>query len=235
MIGAGTETGPRAGEAGWELAQRMAQRLGIDALNAVGSFTASGAPIWLRYGMKPVWVDAYLRQRMFEVDPVISWLGTRSQSAEFSGAELALSENPRARDMAALLREHGYGHLVAHKWSDGSVTKSVLLCTRARAQEVLPPETLAILPAVSAMMAAQLSAPESGQGFQGVAYRPLSGRERDVLCLLAAGLDNRRIAEKLGLAEVTVRMHLAKAREKMGAATREQALVLAMARGLLGL
>ena len=64
-------------------------------------------------------------------------------------------------------------------------------------------------------------------------YRLLTPREHDVLCFLASGLSNDEIAYRMGLAEVTVRLHIKKAREKMGAKTREQAIALAMKRGLL--
>lgn len=61
----------------------------------------------------------------------------------------------------------------------------------------------------------------------------LTARERDVLCLLANGLLNARIAERLGIAEPTVRRHMISAREKLGCATREQAVAVAITRGLI--
>ena len=60
-------------------------------------------------------------------------------------------------------------------------------------------------------------------------------REKDVLRYLAAGLRNDAIASKLGIAEITVRMHITSARRKLGAATREQAIALAMRSGQLQL
>jgi len=42
-----------------------------------------------------------------------------------------------------------------------------------------------------------------------------------------------RIAEKTGLAEITVSKHFRTARQKLRAATREQALIIAMQHGLL--
>jgi len=53
----------------------------------------------------------------------------------------------------------------------------------------------------------------------------LSGREADVLQLLAAGLRSQEIAHELGLALVTVELHLRNARIKLGARTRDQALL----------
>lgn len=65
------------------------------------------------------------------------------------------------------------------------------------------------------------------------AQRRLSPRERECLLWLAAGLRNDRIAERLGIATATVALHLARARRKLGAATREQALAKALSLGLL--
>jgi DNA-binding CsgD family transcriptional regulator len=61
----------------------------------------------------------------------------------------------------------------------------------------------------------------------------LSRRERECLLWLAAGLRNDRIAERLGIARATVELHLARARRKLGAATREQALAKALCFGLI--
>ena len=61
----------------------------------------------------------------------------------------------------------------------------------------------------------------------------LSPREREALLWLAAGLRNDRIAERMGITNPTVELHLANARRKLGAATREQALVRALVFGLV--
>lgn len=53
----------------------------------------------------------------------------------------------------------------------------------------------------------------------------LSPREVQCLDLLGEGLRVKAIATELDLAEVTVEMHLKNARQKLGAATREQALL----------
>lgn len=55
---------------------------------------------------------------------------------------------------------------------------------------------------------------------------PLSGRERQCLELLSEGMRTKAIARDLGLAAVTVELHLRNARAKLGAQTRDQALML---------
>lgn len=64
--------------------------------------------------------------------------------------------------------------------------------------------------------------------------RPLSGREREVLGLLAEGLSGAAIAERLVLSPETVRTHVRNAMDKLGASTRSQAVVVALERGEIG-
>ncbi|WP_249423737.1 response regulator transcription factor [Nocardioides coralli] len=61
----------------------------------------------------------------------------------------------------------------------------------------------------------------------------LSDREHEVLVLLADGLSAGEIAPKLHLSESTVKSHVARIYQKLGAANRAQALVTAMRIGLL--
>ncbi len=61
----------------------------------------------------------------------------------------------------------------------------------------------------------------------------LSEREHDVLVLLADGLSAAEIAPRLHLSESTVKSHVARIYQKLGAANRAQALVTAMRIGLL--
>ena len=53
-------------------------------------------------------------------------------------------------------------------------------------------------------------------------YELLSAREREVIERVAAGRLNKQIAAELGLSEVTVKVHRAKAMRKMGATTLAQ-------------
>jgi DNA-binding CsgD family transcriptional regulator len=59
----------------------------------------------------------------------------------------------------------------------------------------------------------------------------LSPREREVLVWLASGLRTAEIAHRMGIETVTVGYHLQRARRKLGARTREQALVIALRGG----
>lgn len=65
--------------------------------------------------------------------------------------------------------------------------------------------------------------------------RELSGREVEVVRLLADGLSNRSIAEALFLSEATVKTHLVRVYRKLGADNRAAAVSEAVRRGLLDL
>ena len=62
---------------------------------------------------------------------------------------------------------------------------------------------------------------------------PLTGRETEVLELLAEGLSNKGIAARLGISDQTVKFHVASIGGKLGAANRTDAVRLALRRGLL--
>lgn len=63
----------------------------------------------------------------------------------------------------------------------------------------------------------------------------LTDREQDVLDLLAEGLSNQRIADRLGISPHTVKFHIASIYDKLDARTRTQAVRHALDRGLLHL
>jgi two-component system nitrate/nitrite response regulator NarL len=61
----------------------------------------------------------------------------------------------------------------------------------------------------------------------------LTERERETLALLAEGLANRAIAERLGITERTVKFHVAEILARLGASNRAQAVAIAKARGIV--
>ena len=61
----------------------------------------------------------------------------------------------------------------------------------------------------------------------------LTPREREVLALVAEGLPNKLIADRLNISEHTVKFHVAALLSKLGAQSRTEAVVLAARRGLL--
>jgi len=83
---------------------------------------------------------------------------------------------------------------------------------------------VALSPAIAAQLVARMQKP---------AAATLTPRETEVLRLVAEGLSNRVIGERLFLGEATVKTHLLRTFEKLGVNDRTRAVTLAMERGLL--
>jgi DNA-binding NarL/FixJ family response regulator len=64
---------------------------------------------------------------------------------------------------------------------------------------------------------------------------PLTPRELDVLNLIALGLPNKAIADRLGISDQTVKFHVASIISKLGASNRTEAVRVAVRRGLIAL
>lgn len=101
---------------------------------------------------------------------------------------------------------------------------SAIELARAIRQAVAGQTTLA-LEATQALVEAQVQAPRA-------AY-DLTDRELEVLALLAEGLNNRQIAQKLYLSHNTIKSHISNILMKMGASGRVEAVAQALKRGLL--
>jgi DNA-binding NarL/FixJ family response regulator len=83
--------------------------------------------------------------------------------------------------------------------------------------------------AVLGFLRADAAAPERDSVFSG-----LSGRERQVLSLMAEGLSNTDIAERMSISEKTVRNHASNLFDKLGVWSRAQAIVFARDHGFSG-
>jgi DNA-binding NarL/FixJ family response regulator len=64
---------------------------------------------------------------------------------------------------------------------------------------------------------------------------PLTARELEVLALMAEGLPNKRIAERLAISDQTVKFHVASIGGKLNALNRTDAVRRGLQRGLISL
>jgi two-component system, NarL family, response regulator YdfI len=61
----------------------------------------------------------------------------------------------------------------------------------------------------------------------------LTRRELEVLAMLAEGMGNRQIADRLGLSNHTIKFHIASILDKLGASTRTEAVTVGLRMGLI--
>ena len=65
------------------------------------------------------------------------------------------------------------------------------------------------------------------------ALQEITPREIEILRMLARGLMNKEIAAELAISEHTVKFHISSILDKLGAATRTEAVTLGIRRGLI--
>lgn len=139
-----------------------------------------------------------------------------------------LAECPRSRVLVLTAREEGdYVIRLLQAGALGYLRKTAALdelleairCV-ARGESVLPPE-------IASVVVRHLA----GEGSAEPEAAPLTGRELEVLELAAQGLTNYEIAQRLIISVRTVEAHLTHVYNKMGVASRTEAVVRAMQRG----
>lgn len=115
--------------------------------------------------------------------------------------------------------EAGVAGFVSKSRGLGELTSAVRAA--AAGEAVISPEMLSRL------------LPRFHRGRSGAAQAALTERERDVLALVAEGLTNAAIAERLTVSVHTVRNHVANLSAKLGASSKLEALAIAVREGLL--
>ncbi|MDQ2953216.1 MAG: response regulator transcription factor [Chloroflexota bacterium] len=85
----------------------------------------------------------------------------------------------------------------------------------------------------SQMLKGMLSEMKPTGGGPSPAAKNLTKREREILALVAEGMSNREIAEKLVLSPETVKSHVAAILEKLNVSDRTQAAIYAVRNGLV--
>ena len=113
----------------------------------------------------------------------------------------------------------------------GCLPKTATAADLAEAVQSLAAGNASLHPAAATALLAQLR----GDAPARAPAEPLTPREADVLRGVAAGLTNKAIARRLKLSEHTVKFHLSSAMSKLGAASRAEAVALAMQHGHIAL
>jgi DNA-binding NarL/FixJ family response regulator len=116
----------------------------------------------------------------------------------------------------------------------GYLLKDVTLERLVGAVRTLAEGGTLVRPAITDRLLRSLHASGPAEdGAAGAPPMPLTGRETEVLRLMAAGLSNREIAGSLFLAEGTVKNHVSSVLLKLGSRDRTRAVLRALHHGLL--
>lgn len=125
--------------------------------------------------------------------------------------------------------EEGYVTEALRAGADGYLLKTISQRELAEAVLSVLRGEPALHPAVAKKVLRGFVAISRGERLAG----ELSGREREVVRLLAEGMSNRQIADALKIGVETVKTHVSSIIEKLGATDRTHAVVLALRRGLV--
>jgi pimeloyl-ACP methyl ester carboxylesterase/DNA-binding CsgD family transcriptional regulator len=174
-------------------------------------------------------------------DEQLKWfneLCLKTTSPELAGPLL------RARavtDVTALLSKVQSPTLILHACHDSvaPISEGRLLASEIAGAEFVELDSrnhvlLQDEPAWARFQEAVLTFTGAGTAADDDAFAELSPRERETLALLAGGLSNSDIAERLGISEKTVRNHLSHLFDKLGVWSRAQAIVFARDRNFRG-
>lgn len=226
----------------WECFVEIFKDLGVTAANLAHFPSDDYWPDWFRSSMPTKLLDDFRDADLWEHDPFTRRRTRLSRSVRYVHNQppypwKSLTEPELTA--CQLVADGGFTRAHVHRCPDpsGIGERFVALWSDADHFGVLDGLGLTRSWTFAALLSAFVPPPTpyDDAGLLAVGYEMLSPREAEALALMSHGLRNADIAQHMGIAEVTVRMHLNSARHKMGAATREQALVLAMSRGLLPL
>lgn len=146
-------------------------------------------------------------------------------------ARLRGPEAPRVLVLTTFdLDEHVYDALAAG--ASGFLLKDVTAERLFDAVRVVAAGEALLAPAITRRLIAEFARIRPKAPAQG-ALSALTPRETDVLRLLAEGLSNPELAERLGVGEETVKTHVSRILSKLGLRDRTQAVVMAYETGLV--
>jgi two-component system, NarL family, nitrate/nitrite response regulator NarL len=152
--------------------------------------------------------------------PIMDGVTTISEIRKISTAKiLMLTISKRQDDLLGAIRAGADGYLLKNSEPE-ELHKNILLTIAGKS--ILAPEVTA-----QVMKVVRDGPQDSSQYFE------LTRREMEVLQELSQGKTNPQIAADLHISENTVKTHVRKVMEKLGAATRAEAVRVAMEAGIL--
>ena len=233
----------------WELAERLdaapdtgsAWSTGVAALSNLGISgviwvdAADDGPPRLRSSLDPAWQAANARALAAGTDPFPRFCLSRLTPLRTGAAHLdrypylSRVERRLVREAADMTGFAAGIALPIRAAPDGRGQGWNLLTEGgAAALDALLSERGTDLALAAHLIHARLIASNSTKESASPPARSLTRRERDCLAYVADGLRVAELAYRIGLSEATVEFHLANARRKLGARTRDHAVALAL-------
>lgn len=224
----------------WDAAHDLVANIGGKHIVCANLHNASGSILWFRTSMRSDWINRYLEEDFLTVDPILIALnGITGDFAWDAGThDFNIKVPKRTFELSRCLRDCGYKTLMSHSFKSNHTGSSefVTICFDQDYSDEKEIDHSKVK-SLQSLLSYFVNKPPNwdDEGLVNYGAFSLSPRERDVLSLLANGYQTARIAEKLNISEAMVSKHFSKCRKKLNAATREQALALAMAAGAINL
>jgi len=225
-------------EARWACGVGLLRDCGSDWMTAGTASRHAQTALAIRSTTPESLMCDYVAERIYLDDPWMQLCASTSAPDHLEvDAETGPTGRPEKTRMSRLFSDHGIKRAVLVPCYGGDRPGGIVLYAKsASAADWLGcPEGLLQARLLIAVLSSQYR-PEQDRSASPQLYavgNALSAREREVLQWLFAGHRTTRIAERMGVEDVTVTKHLQSARRKLGARTREQALAIAIRDGLI--
>jgi DNA-binding NarL/FixJ family response regulator len=169
-------------------------------------------------------------RRIGEDRPDVVLLDVRMPKLDGLGVLRALRDRPGAPPCLVLTTfdDRALALEAIREGARGYLRKDVTLSELVAAVETLAAGGTHLQPALTAALLEGARAHPLPTAPAPVLVEPLTPRETEVLRLMAAAYTNREIAEALGTAEGTVKIHVSNVLAKLGARDRTHAVLLAL-------
>jgi DNA-binding NarL/FixJ family response regulator len=185
------------------------------------AFGGASLGVWGRHDLYVSSLVALLSHRGAEVR-VIEDSRAGSRSAATDGVQAILLESPLASELEQVVAGGIPVIVLAERADPDDALSALSLGAHSVVAKNAPLAELSL--AVKRALEQRASGPPV----------PLTARQREVLRLLADGLDNAEIAERLGISKRTARAHVSDVLERLGVENRTQAAVTAVRHGWVG-
>jgi DNA-binding CsgD family transcriptional regulator len=222
------------GDAAWAATLDFLREEGVEHVHYAYSDTGRGSEAWRRRTTLPAWwLELYTDRGFASVDPGRAHCELSRQpiltGADFAPARATPLRTAFHAESRALGIKNGFvvplrdeNHAVGSFSCETRFSRSALEAWHRRIGS-----TLLVALYYADAVHKRLVREEAARAIR------LTLRERECLLWLAKGLRNDRISERMSISNPTVEMHLANARRKLGAFTREQAVARAVALRLI--